>query len=596
MNVNYKFYQVDRDKITDEERDFVLRISQKFNKQIETSKQETTLEDILALSKMRENILSWYPFKKNSNILEIGANLGEITGLLCKNAQKVVSVESSKIKAEAIVKRYENNTNLEVIAGEINNIKFEEKFDYIILIGFLQRKDANFEEVLKILENLLNDDGVIILALDNKLGMKYFSRTDKTGITVANPVDTQFIEIEDLYSLVKRMGFQGINTYYPMPDWKLTNAIFTDERPLSKNDLSRNVEYNGDDTVIFYDENVVYRELLNSKNGLAKKFVNSYLLEISKQVKNTDIKFVSFSNMRKLEYRIKTIMKKEYVYKYPSGSESKKHIEETKENIDIIKSSGLKTLDSYNDDGIISKFSSDKTLDEIIIELFKNNKKNDAIELMKNFKDEIKQKLQQGTIENNVFERYKIDVKKEEIKEMYFIKDGLWDLIFQNCFYINQEFYFYDQEWKEENLPIDFIMYRAIKYFMRIKKYISDEELYDILEIDKSKIEVFDELDEKIQEKIRNPIMWNLNKQGKNVMDLKRDTLTLNHQINLLNIEKNKNAQLILKKDIEIMQKEQEIEKLRNQLNIIYNSMSWKITKPLRKIKGLTRDNKENKM
>ena len=253
-------------------------------------------------------------------------------------------------------------------------------------------------------------------------------------------------------------------------------------------------------------------------------------------------------------------------------------------------------MDSYNDDGIISKFSSDKTLDEIIIELFKNNKKNDAIELMKNFKDEIKQKLQQGTIENNVFERYKIDVKKEEIKEMYFIKDGLWDLIFQNCFYINQEFYFYDQEWKEENLPIDFIMYRAIKYFMRIKKYISDEELYDILEIDKSKIEVFDELDEKIQEKIRNPIMWNLNKQGKNVMDLKRDTLTLNHQINLLNIEKNKNAQLILKKDIEIMQKEQEIEKLRNQLNIIYNSMSWKITKPLRKIKGLTRDNKENKM
>ena len=122
------------------------------------------------------------------------------------------------------------------------------------------------------------------------------------------------------------------------------------------------------------------------------------------------------------------------------------------------------------------------------------------------------------------------------------------------------------------------------------------EELYDILGIDKSKIEVFDELDEKIQERIRNPIMWNLNKQGKNVMDLKRDTLTLNHQINLLNIEKNKNAQLILKKDIEIMQKEQEIEKLRNQLNIIYNSMSWKITKPLRKIKGLTRENKENKM
>ena len=84
--------------------------------------------------------------------------------------------------------------------------------------------------------------------------------------------------------------------------------------------------------------------------------------------------------------------------------------------------------------------------------------------------------------------------------------------------------------------------------------------------------------------------MWKLNTQGKSVMDLKRDTLTLNHQINLLNIEKNQKEQEIAQKDEQIIQKEQEIQNLRNQLNLVFNSTSWKITKPLRKLKGLTKE------
>ena len=293
--------------------------------------------------------------------------------------------------------------------------------------------------------------------------------------------------------------------------------------------------------------------------------------------------------MRKHEYKIKTIMDDEYVYKYPSNNESKKHIEETKENIEIIKESNLKTLDDYNENGIISKFSKEKTLDEIIIELFKNNQKDEAIDLMKRFKNEIKEKLKPRDIEKNVFDKYEIKYNKEDLLSMYFVKDGLWDLIFQNCFFINQEFYFYDQEWKEENLPIDFIMYRAVKYFGRLKKYISDEDLYKILEIDKGKIKLFDELDDKIQEKIRSEYMWKLTKQGKNATELKTDILTLNHQINLLNIEKAKNEQQISEKEQIITQKDQEIQRLKNQLNAVYNSTSWKITKPLRNIKKITK-------
>ena len=592
MNLNLDFYKENEEDISQEEKTFIDTKLKNidFEKDcISIIKNEPTLENILTLSEIRENILSWYPFKENTSILEIGANLGEITGLFCQKAKKVVAIEESKTKAEIIAKRHQNKQNLEIMVGDLNNIKIEEKFDYIILIGYLENKKVDFKQTLNIAKSLLDENGTILLALDNKLGMKYFSKTDSTGITISNPVNKQFINLNKIYEYLKELDLSNIKTYYPMPDYKLTNVIFTDQRPLSKNDLSRNVTYNNNDTILFFDENTAYRELLDIKENISKNFVNSYLLEISNKEINNKIKFISFSNMRKHEYKIKTIMDDEYVYKYPSNNESKKHIEETKENIEIIKESNLKTLDDYNENGIISKFSKEKTLDEIIIELFKNNQKDEAIDLMKRFKNEIKEKLKPRDIEKNVFDKYEIKYNKEDLLSMYFVKDGLWDLIFQNCFFINQEFYFYDQEWKEENLPIDFIMYRAVKYFGRLKKYISDEDLYKILEIDKGKIKLFDELDDKIQEKIRSEYMWKLTKQGKNATELKTDILTLNHQINLLNIEKAKNEQQISEKEQIITQKDQEIQRLKNQLNAVYNSTSWKITKPLRNIKKITK-------
>ena len=592
MNLNLDFYKENEEDISQEEKTFIDTKLKNidFEKDcISIIKNEPTLENILTLSEIRENILSWYPFKENTSILEIGANLGEITGLFCQKAKKVVALEESKTKAEIIAKRHQNKQNLEIMVGDLNNIKIEEKFDYIILIGYLENKKIDFKQTLNIAKSLLDENGTILLALDNKLGMKYFSKTDSTGITISNPVNKQFINLNKIYEYLKELDLSNIKTYYPMPDYKLTNVIFTDQRPLSKNDLSRNVTYNNNDTILFFDENTAYRELLDIKENISKNFVNSYLLEITNKEINNKIKFISFSNMRKHEYKIKTIMDDEYVYKYPSNNESKKHIEETKENIEIIKESNLKTLDDYNENGIISKFSKEKTLDEIIIELFKNNQKDEAIDLMKRFKNEIKEKLKPGDIEKNVFDKYEIKYNKEDLLSMYFVKDGLWDLIFQNCFFINQEFYFYDQEWKEENLPIDFIMYRAVKYFGRLKKYISDEDLYKILEIDKGKIKLFDELDDKIQEKIRSEYMWKLTKQGKNATELKTDILTLNHQINLLNIEKAKNEQQISEKEQIITQKDQEIQGLKNQLNAVYNSTSWKITKPLRNIKKITK-------
>ncbi len=54
------------------------------------------------ITPIRKNIVNWYPFQENSEVLEIGAGMGAITGILCDKAKHVTSVELSKQRASAI--------------------------------------------------------------------------------------------------------------------------------------------------------------------------------------------------------------------------------------------------------------------------------------------------------------------------------------------------------------------------------------------------------------------------------------------------------------------------------------------------------------
>lgn len=535
-------------------------------------KEDNKIETILALSDIRKNIIKWYPFKENSSVLEIGANFGEITQVLCEKISKVVTIETSKEKRDAILNRNKTKTNLKIIS---NIDEIEEKFDYITLIGIENISD-NPQEILEEVKKYLKPDGIILLATDNKLGMQYFSKYNEKDGNVTNLVDKKLYTLRQLEEQIKKAGYSNFKIYYPMTDYKLTNVIFTEDKKLSKNTLSRNIVYKEEDTVKLCEQNEVYRELLEEDENVFRIFANSFLLEIFKgEYVENEIRLIAFSNMRKQKYRIQTVMKKDFVYKDAGNLEAKEHLENIKENLEILKKSNLNSLDTYKNQQIISKYTESLTIDKVLISLMKDNNKEEAIQIIKRWKQELLDKLEKSTEQKNVFDKYKIAYDNCNIQDMNWIQDGLWDLIFQNCFYINKEFYFYDQEWKEKNIPIEFIFYRAIKYFDRIKKYIADEELYEIMGIRKDHITLFDELDNKLQEEIRDETIWKLNTQGKTLLELKREKLTMQHNINLLNIELND-------KNKSIAEKDKAIQDLKKQIQEICESKSWKITQPLR--------------
>ena len=508
------------------------------------------------LSEMRRNIISWYPFSKEDTVLQLNANCEQITEELRRKVKNVVTTE-------------------------LNSDKITGKYDYIIIIG-IEDFQENLENILRNIKSNLNENGKILIALDNKYGVNNICKIKDVHSSIKSKITTNRYSLKQAIYEIENAGFKSKKIYYPLTDYKFTNVLFTDKQQISGNDISRNIVYNNEKNIKFFEQNDLFKELLEEKNPLFKELVNSYFIEIfNNEYVENGINLVSYSNMRKKEYRIKTIVEDDFVYKYPENDSSKLHIQNIKNNIDIMKKLNIKSLDNYDEEKIISKYTKGETLDKTILKMLKTNKK-EAIDLVLRFKKYLYEKLEDGDKNNNVFEKYGIEYDKDILNNIKITQYGLWDLIFQNCFFIDNELYFYDQEWKEENLPIDFILYRSIKYFDGVNDYIPIEELFEKVGLTKDILILFDELDNKIQNEIRDENIWNIHIQGEDVKNLYIQKLTDNHTINLLNAD-------ISYKDGEINKRDTEIQNLKNEIMFIKQSKSWKLTAPLRKLRRLNK-------
>lgn len=515
------------------------------------------------LSHIKRNIISWYPFKENSSVLEILVETEDL-GLI------------------------ENSKKLFIDKENLNSL--EEKFDYITLIGTLDYSNEIFKNensvyiLLEYAKNHLKEDGKILIACENKLGLDKFCVLNKNEYKLCKSY---------LNNVFKELGLEGKKYYYVLPNYKTANVIFTDEYLPNEENITRNFSTYSDDDIVLFDQVKRYRELIHENKELFKDLANSFFIEVSKkEFEDNDIKFVSFSNIRKDEYKIKTIIKSDNVYKKAACEKSVQHIETIKNNINIMRNSNIKTIDSFEKDRIISKFQNDvDTLDKIILDKLKSGLNSDAIQEINKFMNFIIQNFEKSENEKNVFDKYNISYNTEDIQNLHFIKNGLWDLIFQNCFYINGEYYFYDQEWYEQNIPVEFIMYRAILYCTSFNKYISNNDLYNIIGINDSQIQLFRCLDDVFQNNIRDDSIWNLHCVRNTIEKiLSEESLKIEKykkQIDELKIENAALKDDVANKDEVIKLKEQAITHKQDIINGIYNSGTWKLTEPLRKIRRI---------
>lgn len=195
------------------------------------------------LSDIRENLLEWYDFNRKGTLLEIGSGCGALTGLFCRKVSSVTAIELSKKRSLINATRNKDRDNLEIMVGNFTDIKLDRKFDYVTLIGVFEYSICYvggrhpFEEMLTRAKSFLKDGGTLIIAIENKYGMKYFAGAteDHTGVTFDgiqnyNGVDrVRTFSRGGIEKLLKNAGFSDNTFYYPMPDYKLPSEIYSDE-------------------------------------------------------------------------------------------------------------------------------------------------------------------------------------------------------------------------------------------------------------------------------------------------------------------------------------------------------------------------------
>jgi 2-polyprenyl-3-methyl-5-hydroxy-6-metoxy-1,4-benzoquinol methylase len=195
------------------------------------------------LSKRRGNLLR--PFAanfKNKTILEIGSGMGPITRLLGESGAIVLGLEGTSRRAQATRSRTRDLDNVLVLSEKFEDFKTDLKFDFITLIGVLEYSNLYTNafnphlEVLSRCYEMLKPGGSLILAIENKLGLKYFAgaNEDHVGIPMfglenrytANSVRT-FGRIE-LKKLLSDAGFSSSQFNSPLPDYKLTTSVISE--------------------------------------------------------------------------------------------------------------------------------------------------------------------------------------------------------------------------------------------------------------------------------------------------------------------------------------------------------------------------------
>lgn len=247
------------------------------------------------LSPVRRNLLNWYPFEANSSILEVGAGCGALTPLLCELAESVTAVELSKKRATIIDARCKSHRNLEIIVGNLTDIEFSKKFDYVTVIGVLEYAPAFIEspnpavDFLKLCYGLLKPGGTILIAIENQFGLKYFAGAKEdhlgkcfAGIEGYRNTDTvRTFGKHELERIIRDAEFDNLFFYYPIPDYKLPNVIYSDQYLPDVDCFFDNYSPNYDqDRYRVFNERNAMSDII--RNGQFPFFANSFLVEAVK--------------------------------------------------------------------------------------------------------------------------------------------------------------------------------------------------------------------------------------------------------------------------------------------------------------------------
>ena len=510
---NTKFYQGESDYSDGDIEEDLLRYAQSGKDSREILASDDRWPVIYHFSELRANILNWYEFGKEPSILEVGSGCGALTGMLCGKAKRVVSVELTQRRASVNFARNGKFDNLEIIVGNFNNIVFSEKFDYIILNGVLEyarlytKTESPYRDFLKKMKTLLKEGGKILIAIENRIGTKYLAgaREDHTGIFFdgvngyPSEGEARTFSKEELRQIICSAGLHVCKFYYPYPDYKFPEVIYTDESLSLIGRGEGSAAYDANRLKTF-DEAEFNRILIKEK--IAGEFANSFLVEVTEGRSDEDsgILYVKMNNDRDRRFQIETRMVRRdgglVIQKYAANEEAQGHLERMMILGKVYETETLKYHPIQKHGRYYEyPYLYGKTLEMHICALLTEGRKEEALHCLERLLSELEG---QGQFEEYATEDFQKVFGREEVtKEKCLCVDRAnIDLLLDNIIIENGKYIVIDYEWLFDfAVPVKFLKWRILQQLYtrnkEVQDYISEEELYSLGKIDAEDIEAY---------------------------------------------------------------------------------------------------------
>jgi SAM-dependent methyltransferase len=238
-------------------------------------------------------VINWYNFEEGSSVLEIGAGCGAITEELIKKPVTVTSLELTQMRSRINAHRNKHANNLNIVVGNLTDYHAPETYDYIVCVGVLEYagtfidSDHPYEAFLSRLRSMLKPGGKLIVAIENRFGLKYWAgaKEDHTGdwFDGLNRYPNKAVQTFGRLELEKLMlanEFTDTDFYYPYPDYKHPRIVYSDDYHPGKgaefplNSLPTPVP--GQARVQLFSEGLTMLSI--EQNGLFPHFANSFIV------------------------------------------------------------------------------------------------------------------------------------------------------------------------------------------------------------------------------------------------------------------------------------------------------------------------------
>ena len=294
------------------------------------------------LSDQRANIVEWIPMDPNAKVLEVGSGCGAITGMLASKAKEVVACDLSRRRSEINATRNSEYNNVTIHVGNFRDVEpdLPKDFDYIFLIGVFEYGQGYigtnnpYEKFLMMMKRHLKKGGRIVIAIENRLGLKYFAGCAEdhlgsyfTGIEgySADSVARTFSR-NGLINIFKKCGMNEYHFYYPYPDYKLMTMLHSDSYYPKHGELQDNVRNFDRDRMVLFNEKHAYEELV--RDGMYADFANSFEIILGP---GFDTIYSKYSNDRVDEFKIRTDIAidragRKIIKKFPLTEAAREHV------------------------------------------------------------------------------------------------------------------------------------------------------------------------------------------------------------------------------------------------------------------------------